>query len=99
MLKLRILSASVVSKSVPATLRIPHSVLPFLVLLAVVATATSAQKQVKARPAYKPAATAKAPAGSIELQARVQALETAKQSGDPLAVMNASWKVAALALQ
>jgi tetratricopeptide (TPR) repeat protein len=95
-LKLRILSARVVSKSVPSTLRISHPLLPFVILIAVVATATSAQKQVKAGQPYKPAATAKAPSGSIELQARVQALEAAKQSGDPAVIMNASRKVAAL---
>jgi len=74
-------------------------VLPLLVLIAVVVIGTSASKQVKPGDAHKPAATAKAPAGSVELQARVQALDAAKQSGDPVVIMNASRKVAALALQ
>lgn len=96
MQNLRILSSRVKTRSLPAVFRISA----LLSLVAVFAGPAPAQIHAKTGPVRTPQlAPAKASPADLELLARVQALDAAKQSGNPAGIINATKRVAALALE
>ena len=96
------------TKFVVAGLRLPAlcckpllaSIFRMILFAILVTPLTLAQQQSKSLPG--PEHKAQLPAASVlttELQSRLQALESAKQSGDPVAIANASRSVVGLALR
>ena len=69
-------------------------------LMALLAAAASAQERRDGAVSHRPGKpTVKSAGATLEMQTRMQALEAAKQSGDPVGIANASRKVAALAFR
>jgi tetratricopeptide (TPR) repeat protein len=88
-----------ISDLLSAAFRIPSLLLASLSVLPMLAFAMSAQKRTTAGPARKATVVATKHLASQEVQARVQALQAAKQAGDPEGIVTASRTVAALALR
>ncbi len=80
----------------------PLRTISFLLLLAVLNFAPSSAQQPKRSPTLhteRGAHAAEPLTLTAELQSRLQALESAKQSGDPIAIANSSKSVVAFALR
>ena len=88
------------ASSFAGTCRIPCLLLALVWFMAVVTAAASAQERPNGAVSHKPGKpTVKSAGATLEMQTRMQELEAAKQSGDPVGIANASRKVAALAFR
>ena len=88
------------ASSVATASRFPRFVLALMSLMALLAAAAAAQERRDGAVSHRPGKpTVKSAGATLEMQTRMQALEAAKQSGDPAGIANASRKVAALAFR